>query len=50
MLTRFPEGTPVGGWTAIDDDLFEKYKASIEDYFKNTKEVDAKSVVVCKDL
>ncbi|NLU09959.1 MAG: S-layer homology domain-containing protein [Tepidanaerobacter acetatoxydans] len=50
MCRMFPEGTIVGGWTTIDDDLFEKYKTSIEEYFKNTKEVDAKSVVVCKDL
>ncbi len=51
MASRFPEGTPVGGWTAIDQDLFEKYKASIEDYlFNKTKQVDAKTVVVCKDL
>ncbi|WP_213973753.1 hypothetical protein, partial [Tepidanaerobacter acetatoxydans] len=50
MCTIFPEGTPEGGWAVIDDGLFKKYKASIENYFKNTNEVDAKSVVVCKDL
>ena len=40
----------VTGWTEIDDTDFLEYKKVIMDYFSKTKMVDAKTVVISKDL
>lgn len=41
---------PCGGWVNIDDAVFKKYEAAIKEYFAITNIVDAKTVVVNKDL